>query len=231
MRNKVSQTIRTRIEQAGSRHFACDNVSEFIFEGEKDLLINELADNFEQVLQTLLIDTTNDPNSKGTAKRLAKMYINEIMEGRFTEAPEVTSFPNTDHNTRYGGILVAHCDLKSICSHHHQAVTLRCYIGLIPGTHVLGLSKYTRIAQHCARRGTLQEELTNSIADAIQDLTHTEDLAVQLVGRHGCMENRGCMSHNSGTYTAVMRGQFYTQSVKDEFFHAINQIRDMTNGQ
>ena len=142
----VSKRIKNRINREGKRFFACDNVSEFIWEGEKEELIVELTSKFEGVLDSLIIDTDNDPNSKGTAKRLAKMYINEIMRGRYHDEPDVTSFPNDgSHGTDpYKGMLVVRAELKSMCSHHHQPVTGTAYIGVIPNTHVIGLSKYIR---------------------------------------------------------------------------------------
>lgn len=225
----MSEIIRARVMAAGDRFHASDNIAHHIYDDiEKQALIKEATTKFEAVLDALVIDRHNDPNSQETGKRLAKMYINELFEGRYTERPRVAAFPNTGEG-KFRGVLVAHAELRSVCSHHHQPVIIKCYIGIIPSDNVIGLSKYTRIAQHCARRGTLQEELTNDIAEAIIAATGSDDVAVQLVGKHGCMENRGCMANNSGTYTAVMRGEFYNSSVRDEFFHAIKQIESNGN--
>ena len=149
------------------RHWAGDNISEVLRDGDKEDLIDEASIAFEGVLDALLIDRFNDPNSKGTAKRLAKMYYNEIMAGRYDPAPAATAFPN-DSDDRYAGMLVVRSELKSMCSHHHQPVAGIAYIGIIAADKLIGLSKYTRIAQWCARRGTLQEELANDIAREIQ---------------------------------------------------------------
>jgi GTP cyclohydrolase I len=218
----VSEQIKGRIKQAGVRFFAGDNVSAFMKEGEKALLIDELATKFEAVLDSLLIDRENDPNSKGTGRRMAKMYINELMAGRFEDAPPVTAFPNDDPTSRYTGLLSVRAELKSMCSHHHQIVDGMCYIGLIPSTKVIGLSKYARIAQWCARRGTLQEELTRNIADEIQKHTETEDIAVVTRLAHGCCTNRGIMAKDSTTTCSVLRGQFYNPSLKSEFLATVN---------
>ena len=128
--------------------------------GEIDELISEATAAFANVLDVLVIDQQNDPNAIGTAKRLAKMYINELMEGRYYPAPDITPFPNqhTGKETGFGGMLVVRSEIKSMCSHHHQIVDGVAYIGIIPKGKVIGLSKYTRLAQHLARRGTLQEE-------------------------------------------------------------------------
>lgn len=221
----ISAVIRERIKESGKRFWANDSVAEFIKDGEKQLLIDELTSKFESVLDSLLIDRETDPNSHGTGKRMAKMYVNEIMGGRYVEGPDVTAFPNDDIDNRFAGVLVTQTELKSMCSHHHQPVTLMCYIGIIPSTKMIGLSKYSRVAQHLARRGTLQEELTKEIADEIIKQTGSHDVAVVCVGTHGCCENRGIMAHNSATYTAVLNGQFHSQGVKDEFFQAIERVK------
>jgi GTP cyclohydrolase I len=213
----VSETIRNRLKSEGVRFYANDNVANFIQPEEYDQLIAELTEKFEGVLDTLIIDRENDPNSKGTPKRLAKMYINELMEGRFTEAPPVTAFPNDDVNDRYSGMITVRAEIMSMCSHHHQIVKGIAYIGLLPSMKVIGLSKYARIAQWCARRGTLQEELTKQIADEIEHHTGARDLAVYVQAEHGCCTNRGIMATSSLTQTTELRGQFYNPSVKNEF--------------
>ena len=217
----VSKDIRERIKKAGDRYWAGDNISKHIHHGEKDLLIDELANKFEGVLDSLLIDRYNDPNSKGTAKRLAKMYINEIMAGRYEPAPAATAFPN-DGEDAYTGMLVVRSELRSMCSHHHQIVKGVAYIGIIAADKLIGLSKYTRIAQWCAERGTLQEELANDIAREIQKATDAEHLGVYVQATHGCCENRGIMAHSSLTQTTVLKGAFKDDpGTKKEFMDNI----------
>ena len=214
----ISEVIKKRLEDAGARYWAGDNISQFIYdEDEKQDLIDEVTEKFEDVLDSLLIDRQQDPNSKGTGHRLAKMYINEIMSGRYSPRPAATAFPN-DSEDRYSGMLVVRSELKSMCSHHHQPVTGIAYIGIIPGNKVIGLSKYTRIAQWCARRGTLQEELCNDIAREIKTATGTADVAVYIQAIHGCCENRGISAHSSLTQTTVLNGEFHNADVKKEFF-------------
>ena len=213
--------IKTKLEEAGIRYWAGDNISEVLQNGDKEELIDEAAIAFEGVLDALLIDRYNDPNSKGTAKRLAKMYYNEIMAGRYDAAPSATAFPN-DSDDRYEGMLVVRSELKSMCSHHHQPVAGVAYIGIIAADKLIGLSKYTRIAQWCARRGTLQEELANDIAREIQLATDAEHLGVYIQATHGCCENRGIMATSSLTQTTVLRGAFKDDAgTKKEFFDNI----------
>jgi len=217
----ISETIRNRIQSAGGRYWAGDNISEYILPEEYDPLIDELHARFDAVLDSLVIDRENDPNSKDTGRRMAKMYVNEIMSGRYNPAPDATSFPN-EGDERYEGMLVVRSELKSMCSHHHQTVTGVAYIGIIAAKKLIGLSKYTRIAQWCARRGTLQEELCNDIAREIQKATASGNVAVYIQATHGCCENRGIMAHSSLTQTTVLRGAFYNDpATKNEFFENI----------
>ena len=162
----LSEVLREQMKLEGKRFWAGDNISEYVTDEIKHKLIDEATEAFELVLDRLLIDRENDPNSHGTARRLAKMYFNEIMSGRYDPAPDATAFPN-DSADRYEGMLVVRSELRSMCSHHHQPVSGVAYIGIIAAEKLIGLSKYTRIAQWCARRGTLQEELANDIAREI----------------------------------------------------------------
>lgn len=217
----ISEVIKARLKNAGKRFFASDNISQFIYEDEKPILIEELAQKFESVLGSLVIDTKNDPNSQGTANRLAKMYVNELMAGRYDMMPNATAFPN-HVDGGYEGMLVVRSELRSMCSHHHQPVSGVAYIGIIAADKLIGLSKYTRIAQWCARRGTLQEELCNDIAKEIMAATASTDVGVYIQATHGCCENRGIMAHSSLTQTTVLKGSFFQNAdTKKEFFDNI----------
>ncbi len=215
------QQIAAKMRRDKKRFWAGDNISEYVDEQAKAQLIDEARAAFELVLDTLLIDRHNDPNSHGTALRLAKMYFNEIMAGRYDPEPSATAFPN-DTADRYEGMLVVRSELRSMCSHHHQPVTGVAYIGILAAEKLIGLSKYTRIAQWCARRGTLQEELCNDIAREISKATNSENVAVYIQATHGCCENRGIMAHSSLTQTTVLKGAFKDDAgTKKEFFDNI----------
>jgi GTP cyclohydrolase IA len=228
------QEIIQRIEDAGKRFFAKDNISEFILPGEKDILVDECTIAFENVLDHLIIDRKNDPNSKGTGRRLAKMYFNEIMSGRYDPDPAVTAFPNDvddEYDEAYEGMIVIRAEIKSICSHHWQPVTGVCYIGVLPESEVIGLSKYIRIAQHHAKRGTLQEQLSTDIANSIIVATNSKNVAVHIGATHGCCENRGVMAKSSLTQSTVLKGAFETDpGTKKEFFDCLNLQRSSGNG-
>ena len=213
--------LRAKMTRDGRRFWAGDNISDYMSDAIKEKLIDEATEAFEGVLDALLIDRENDPNSKGTARRLAKMYFNEIMAGRYEPAPDATAFPN-DSADRYEGMLVVRSELRSMCSHHHQPVAGVAYIGIIAAEKLIGLSKYTRIAQWCARRGTLQEELCIDIANEIMAATASKDVGVYIQATHGCCENRGIMAHSSLTQTTVLRGAFKTDpGTKKEFMDNI----------
>jgi len=218
---ETSKQIKARLREAGKRFWAGDNISDFIEEGEKQKLIDELTPKFEAVLEGLVIDIENDPNSHDTGRRLAKMYINELMAGRYEPMPKATAFPN-DSIDRYEGMLVVRSELTSMCSHHHQIVKGVAYIGIIAAEKLIGLSKYTRIAQWCAERGTLQEELANDIAREIMNATGSNDIGVYVQATHGCVENRGVQAHSSLTQTTVLKGAFKDEGkVQKEFMDNI----------
>ena len=229
---KVSQVVRERLQKNNVRFFANDNISEHISEWELEEIKNELAYKFEDVLKTLIIDTENDPNSIDTGRRMAKMYVNEIMSGRYSEMPAPNAFPNyVNEGEGYEGMLVVRSELTSLCSHHHQTVKGVAYIGIIAGPKLLGLSKYTRIAQWCATRGTLQEELNVMIANAIQEQTGSKDVGVYVQATHGCCENRGIRAHSSLTQTTVLRGAFKDDpATKKEFIDNVKLQQQFAAG-
>ncbi len=228
----ISEIIRQELEASGTRYFASDNIANVLDDDRRKLLIDEVTQKFEGVLDSLLIDRKNDHNSMDTPRRLAKMYVNEIMGGRYFPEPSAAAFPNVDdgEHEKYGGMLVARAEIRSMCSHHHQPVKGLCFIGILPSDKVIGLSKYTRIAQWCARRGTLQEELSTRILKEIQKATGARDVGVHISATHGCMENRGVNAHSSLTQTTALSGQFFNDTMKTEFFKMIEFQLSLSKG-
>ena len=167
-----SEEIKARLEQQGIRYWAGDNISKVLNEGDKQDLIEELTPKFESVLDSLLIDRHNDPNSMDTGRRLAKMYINELMAGRYETIPNATAFPN-EVEEGYKGMLVVRSEIISMCSHHHQTIGGVVHIGYIAGEdgQVIGLSKLNRIVELFGRRGAIQEQLTSAIHNAVDKIT------------------------------------------------------------
>jgi GTP cyclohydrolase I len=222
----LSDILRKCMQENGKRFWAGDNISDYVRDTDIPFLIDEATEAFELVLDRLLIDREHDPNSQGTARRLAKMYFKEIMAGRYHTRPDCTAFPN-DSEDRYEGMLVVRSEIRSMCSHHHQPVVGVAYIGILAAEKLIGLSKYTRIAQWCSRRGTLQEELCNDIAREIMKATDSKDVAVHIGAEHGCCTNRGIMATSSLTQTTVLHGVFRSDpGVKKEF---MDNIKLQTN--
>jgi len=216
----VHQLVIKRLQKANAPYYSNSNISEYLTDEERELLIDEATEAYAKFMDCLVIDPT-DPNSQNSPRRVAKQFINELMRGRYYPAPAATSFPNqhTGKETGFTGLLVVKAEIKSLCSHHHQNVFGTAYIGIICSDKVIGLSKYTRLAQWCARRGTLQEELAEDIATTIQQYTGSNDVGILIESRHQCCEARGILAHDSTTQTTVLKGQFMSDGVLRKEFH------------
>lgn len=213
----TSQTIRERIQQTNARFHSNDNISEFILDGELELLQAEVEEKFQAVLDALVIDTENDHNTHETAKRVAKMYINETFGGRYQPMPKVTAFPNMGYKSMYTSGPIS---IRSTCAHHFQNIVGKCWVGIIPEDEVIGLSKFNRIIHHIAERPQIQEEMTTQITEALKEYAKTEHVAVVVKAEHHCMTHRGVKEHESDMTTAVLQGAFLNEpSVKQEFYN------------
>jgi len=213
----ISQTIRERIQQTNASFHSNDNISEFIHEGELALLQAEVEEKFKAVLDALVIDTENDHNTNETAKRVAKMYINETFGGRYQPMPKVTAFPNMGYKSMYTSGPIS---IRSTCAHHFQNIVGKCWVGIIPEDEVIGLSKFNRIIHHIAERPQIQEEMTTQITEALKEYAKTEHVAVVVKAEHHCMTHRGVKEHESDMTTAVLQGAFLNDpSVKQEFYN------------
>lgn len=217
----VSDTIRQRILDAKGTFFANDNISQYIKPGEMELLQEELETALESVLQTLVIDTDNDHNTKETAKRVAKMYLHELYSGRYTEAPPITDFPNAknlDEMYTLGPIT-----FTATCSHHLVPILGQVWVGVLPGERVIGLSKFNRLTRWVMSRPHIQEEAVVILADSLEKTLKPKGLALVMKATHQCMTCRGVREdHSSSMVNAVMRGVFLTNpSAKSEFYKLI----------
>ncbi len=168
-------------------------------------------------METLCIDTQHDHNTNETAKRIAKMYVQEIFGGRFKPQPKVTAFPNMGYKSMYTSGPIS---VRSTCAHHFQNIVGKCWIGIIPEDQVIGLSKFNRIVHHIAERPQIQEEMTTHIAEELKKFAKTPHVAVVVKAEHHCMTHRGVREHESDMTTAVMLGAFLDESaVKQEFYN------------
>ena len=221
---KISDEIRNRIKVSGAKFFCNDNISEFVSAEELDLLVDEVAEQFEGVLQSLVIDTEHDHNTHDTARRVAKMFIWEVFNGRYVEGPKITSFPNASNYDQL--YVTGPISIRSTCAHHFQNIVGKAYIGVYPGTRVIGLSKFNRIVEWIASRPQIQEEMSEQIADEIYAETEAAGIAVLIQAEHHCMTHRGVKEHESDMTTSVMRGKFREDpALKQEFFNIINKMK------
>lgn len=219
----IIEVIEARIKKAKAKWRASDNISDFIQEEELPLIEEALVKVYEAERRTLLINP-EDPNSAETPRRKAKMYMREIMRGRYQPQPEIRAFPNDGEDSVHD-LQVIEVVIKSMCSHHHQPVNGVAYIGALPGDSMMGLSKFSRIADWMARRGTLQEELGRDIAVACAEFSETEHVAVAIYAKHGCICNRGVNSARSLFSTQSLLGDFKTDApLRKEF---MDHVRNM----
>jgi GTP cyclohydrolase IA len=204
----LSQIIRRRIQADNQRFHANDNIAAYIQPGELDTLLLEVTEKMRGVLESLVIDTKNDHNTQDTARRVAKMYINEVFKGRFTPPPAVTEFPNAAHLNEL--MIVGPIAIRSACSHHFCPVIGKVWIGVLPNGHtnVIGLSKYARMAEWIMARPQIQEEAVVQLADMIQEKTQPDGLAIVMEAEHYCMSWRGVKDSASRMINSVMRGSF-----------------------
>ncbi len=218
----VSVKIRERIQAARKRFNANDNIAEFIQPGELEKLLDEVAGKMQGVLDSLVIDTERDHNTADTARRVAKMYVNEVFNGRYVNAPRITEFPNAEHLNEL--MIVGPITVRSACSHHFCPVIGKIWIGVLPNerTNVIGLSKYARIAEWIMNRPQIQEEAVIQLADLIQQKTHPDGLAIVMEASHYCMSWRGVKDMDSKMINSVMRGAFLKDpNLRREFLSLI----------
>ena len=204
----VSVKIRERLKANRMRFHSNDNIADAIEPGELDTLLDEVAGKMRGVLDSLVIDTENDHNTGDTARRVAKMYIQEVFKGRYLPAPAVTEFPNAEHLNEL--MIVGPIKVRSACSHHFCPVIGEVYIGVMPNEHtnVIGLSKYARLAEWIMGRPQIQEEAVVQLADLIQEKTQPDGLAIVMEASHFCMGWRGVKDMDSKMINSVMRGVF-----------------------
>ncbi len=214
----VSARIRERLELAQVRFHANDNIAAFIEPDELPLLQAEVEEKIKQVLQSLVIDTDSDHNTRETARRVARMYVNEVFSGRYRAAPVVTEFPNVERLNEL--MIVGPITIRSACSHHLCPIIGKVWIGIMPNEHsnLIGLSKYVRLADWVMSRPQIQEEAVKRLADLLQERMKPDGLAMVMEADHFCMQWRGVKDTDSKMVNSVMRGVFLTDaSLRREF--------------
>ena len=218
----MSVVIRERVAASKKRYFANDNISDFIQPGDMDKLLDEVERKMKGVLDSMVIDTEHDHNTNNTARRVAKMYLNEVFKGRYLPAPAITEFPNVGHLNEL--MIVGPIVVRSACSHHFCPVIGKVWIGVLPNEHtnVIGLSKYARLAEWVMGRPQIQEEAVVQLADLIQHKTQPDGLAIVMEATHFCMSWRGVKDMDSKMINSVMRGTFLKDmNLRREFLSLI----------
>ena len=222
-----SRAIRTRIQQAGQRFHANDNIAAFIRDDELALLQDEVAERMQALLESLVIDTESDHNTQDTARRVAKMYLNEVFAGRYRAAPDMTEFPNVEKLNEL--LVVGPITVRSACSHHFCPIMGRLWVGVLPNadSNLIGLSKYARLADWIMSRPQIQEEAVKTLADELERRLAPDGLAVIMKADHFCMHWRGVKDESQMT-SSVMRGAFLrNSSLRREL---LSLIADMGKG-
>ena len=220
----MSVKIRERLHAAKRRFNANDNIADFIQPGELEKLLDEVTDKMQGVLDSMVIDTAGDHNTANTARRVAKMYLNEVFKGRYVPGPTITEFPNAERLNEL--MIVGPITVRSACSHHFCPVIGRLWIGVLPNEHtnVIGLSKYARLAEWIMGRPQIQEEAVVQLADLIQAKTKPDGLALVMEATHFCMAWRGVKDMDSKMINSVMRGVFLKDmNLRREFLSLIPQ--------
>ncbi len=217
----VSVKIRERIKAARKRFHSNDNIAAFVQPGELEQLLDEVEVKMQGVLDSLIIDTTSDHNTNNTARRVAKMYLNEVFKGRYVQQPSITEFPNAEHLNEL--MIVGPITVRSACSHHFCPVIGKVWIGIMPNEHtnVIGLSKYARLAEWVMGRPQIQEEAVVQLADLIMDKTQPDGLAIVMEASHYCMAWRGVKDMDAKMINSVMRGVFLKDSALRREFLAL----------
>ena len=218
----VSVKIRERLVAARKRFHANDNIAEFVTPADLEKLLDEVEVKMQGVLDSLVIDTVNDHNTDNTARRVAKMYLNEVFRGRYVSCPAITEFPNVGHLNEL--MIVGPITVRSACSHHFCPVIGKIWIGVMPNEHtnVIGLSKYARLAEWIMGRPQIQEEAVVQLADLIQEKTQPDGLAIVMEASHYCMAWRGVKDMDSKMINSVMRGVFLKDpNLRREFLSLI----------
>ena len=222
----VSVKIRERIQAARKRFHANDNIAQFVEPGELEQLLDEVEVKMKGVLDSLVIDTVNDHNTGNTARRVAKMYLQEVFRGRYVTGPAITEFPNVGHLNEL--MIVGPITVRSACSHHFCPVIGKIWIGVMPNEHtnVIGLSKYARLAEWIMGRPQIQEEAVVQLADLIQEKTQPDGLAIVMEASHFCMGWRGVKDMDSKMINSVMRGAFLKDAALRREFLALLPKKD-----
>ena len=220
----ISEVIRTRLKAKKVRFHANDNIAAHIEPGELDGLVDEVSEKVQALLESLVIDTENDHNTRNTSRRVAKMYVNEVFNGRYVAPPALTDFPNISRLNEL--MIIGPITVRSACSHHLCPIMGRIWIGVLPDkdSALVGLSKYARLTEWVMSRPQIQEEAVVELANMLEQKLKPAGLAVVMEADHFCMQWRGVKDNDSKMINSVMRGEFLENSnLRREFLSLIEK--------
>jgi len=220
----LSIVIRKRIQAEKARFHANDNIARFIQPGELEGLVDEVAEKMQAVLESLVIDTVSDHNTQNTSRRVAKMFVQEVFNGRYVEQPVLTKFPNISRLNEL--MIIGPITVRSACSHHLCPIMGRIWIGVLPSKEsaLIGLSKYSRLTEWVMCRPQIQEEAVVELADMLEKKIKPIGVAVVMDADHFCMQWRGVKDRDSKMINSVMRGAFLKDSnLRREFLALIER--------
>jgi GTP cyclohydrolase I len=166
-------------------------LAEPMAQADREAMIAAAAQKVEELFDVLRIDHRNDHNTRETPLRVAKMFVEEILQGRYTAPPRITEFDNAQAYDQL--IVTGPLEIRSMCAHHLMPIYGHAVIGILPAADgkIIGLSKYDRIVEYFASRLQIQEELVKQIGQYIMDATKPRGLAVRVSAVHMCKTQRG----------------------------------------
>ncbi|WP_231969539.1 GTP cyclohydrolase I [Polynucleobacter necessarius] len=220
----LSVVMHRCIEVQNARFHANDNISVFIKPGELEGLVEEVAEKMQTVFESLVIDTKNDHNTQNTSRRVTKMYVQEVFNGRYVDQPILTKIPNVSRLNEL--MIIWPITVRSACSHHLCPIMGRIWIGVLPSKEsaLIGLSKYSRLTEWVMCRPQIQEEAVVELADMLEKRIKPIGVAVVMDADHFCMQWRSMKDRNSKMINSVMRGAFLKDSnLRREFLALIDR--------
>lgn len=219
---KYDKFLEEEFDLIGDDHFASSPetpIRDDAFEISDEEKISIIEKNVYNILETLGMDLTDD-SLKGTPKRVAKAWVNELFGGLKPEKmPKTSTF---DNKYSYTEMLVEkNITVYSTCEHHLLPIIGKAHVAYFSNGTVIGLSKMNRIVDYFAKRPQVQERLTMQVVKALQKALGTDDVACVIDAKHLCVNSRGIRDVDCSTVTAEFGGKFKDKNVKREFLDYI----------
>lgn len=228
MNNILENISAKRFEEIEEELTAIDNwpahLNTYLNEEQRAVITAQLKDKFSEILDILKIDK-NDPNVKSTPMRIASMWVNEWMIGRYQHEPRIEAFKNVEYSESVGEIVSKRCKVQSLCSHHFAPFFTSsvnpesyCTVVYVATGEYLGISKITRIVDYYARRPQLQETLSRMVRKHLVKVLGSENVMVYMSNLiHTCEYTRGASDQEASTTTLTHGGIFSDPEIRAQF--------------